>query len=412
MQLTVNNKRVKIGGRIARLSKNESLLFQVKGSHFPYSNYEPPVGGINYNGTYVKSSSFGYNEMKIDFGDGFNQTYIFVNNGLTLVANPANQDLSVGTYPPYYFQDSNTDLRIIRIQFLHPSRVSSFEFRYNNLYGVLPSSIFSLSMLTAFRVSQSELTIIPSEFSLLNNLRTLILSSVGTAISLRIPDAILNLQLTSLNLAGSVDLSDIYASNFYNFCEGDITDILEYLSISNTQIVELPSNFTNLTKLKSFVGINSSMDVFPPELLNMPNLEQITVGGGNIINIDGIEQLINLDLLRYNRSRLIKTTVPLGMENCTLLKQLQTDDSYHTQIRIDEFVNNLYNFIISEASISAGNTKFRQMNIRTDLNGNIDPSGTYQQPAGFVLGSSNGNPSSPMEEIWVMVNQYQHTWTY
>lgn len=41
---------------------------------------------------------------------------------------------------------------------------------------------------------------------------------------------------------------------------------------------------------------------------------------------------------------------------------------------------------------------------------NHRPSGTYQAPDGFVNGTTDGNPSSPMEMVYVLVNNYN--WTF
>jgi len=38
--------------------------------------------------------------------------------------------------------------------------------------------------------------------------------------------------------------------------------------------------------------------------------------------------------------------------------------------------------------------------------GNAEPTGTYQAPSGFVLGSSDGTPASQLEKIYVLVNNY------
>ena len=41
----------------------------------------------------------------------------------------------------------------------------------------------------------------------------------------------------------------------------------------------------------------------------------------------------------------------------------------------------------------------------------LRPSGIYQAPSGFVKGSSNGSPSTPMEKIYVLQNNYAQKWT-
>lgn len=42
---------------------------------------------------------------------------------------------------------------------------------------------------------------------------------------------------------------------------------------------------------------------------------------------------------------------------------------------------------------------------------NQRPSGTEQAPEGFVKGSSNGSPATPMEKIYVLKNNYAQRWT-
>ena len=41
---------------------------------------------------------------------------------------------------------------------------------------------------------------------------------------------------------------------------------------------------------------------------------------------------------------------------------------------------------------------------------NKRPSGVYQAPDGFVKGVSNGNPTTPMEKVYVLTNNYEQTW--
>ena len=41
---------------------------------------------------------------------------------------------------------------------------------------------------------------------------------------------------------------------------------------------------------------------------------------------------------------------------------------------------------------------------------NTRPSGVEQAPSGFVKGSNNGNPTTPMEKIYVLKNNYAQAW--
>ena len=83
----------------------------------------------------------------------------------------------------------------------------------------------------------------------------------------------------------------------------------------------------------------------------------------------------------------------------------------------NSFVDNIYNFITGTASLTGSNSlPFRGMVFDISNSFNTDnvetPSGIYQMPTGYVQGFSNGTPLSPLEEIWVLRNQYGHTWSY
>lgn len=108
---------------------------------------------------------------------------------------------------------------------------------------------------------------------------------------------------------------------------------------------------------------------------------------------------LNFEFILGNK---ITTDLPLGMANCVNLKTIQCKASYTTQIRIDTFINNLYDFIVLNASVSVGNTKFREMTINP---------GSY---AGTIVPRPTGNyadEDSPLGKVWRMVNIYKHTWT-
>ena len=105
-------------------------------------------------------------------------------------------------------------------------------------------------------------------------------------------------------------------------------------------------------------------------------------------------------------------SLPTGIETCPSLKSIDTNSSYKTQTRIDNVIVDAYNKVNTFASKAVGNTLLRQITwgnaiAASALGYNVRPTGTYQQPTGFVLGSKNGSPVSPMEMVWVLVNQYK-----
>lgn len=92
----------------------------------------------------------------------------------------------------------------------------------------------------------------------------------------------------------------------------------------------------------------------------------------------------------------------------------------NTQERADTFVNTFYDkmmswdYITMSQTASDGNrNQFYKLTL--DLYAAVNPtnkrpSGVYQAPDGFVKGASNGNPTTPMEKVYVLTNNYGQTW--
>lgn len=92
----------------------------------------------------------------------------------------------------------------------------------------------------------------------------------------------------------------------------------------------------------------------------------------------------------------------------------------NTQERADTFVNTFYDKIMSWSYITMSQTasdgnrnQFYKLTLdlyTTAAPTNKRPSGVYQAPDGFVKGVSNGNPTTPMEKVYVLTNNYGQTW--
>lgn len=91
-----------------------------------------------------------------------------------------------------------------------------------------------------------------------------------------------------------------------------------------------------------------------------------------------------------------------------------------TQERADKFVNTFYDKIMSWSYITMSQTasdgnrnQFYKLTLslyEASVPDNKRPSGVYQSPEGFVKGVSNGNPTTPMEKVYVLTNNYGQTW--
>lgn len=91
-----------------------------------------------------------------------------------------------------------------------------------------------------------------------------------------------------------------------------------------------------------------------------------------------------------------------------------------TQERADRFVGAFYDkmmsweYITMSQMASDGNrNQFYKLTLslyESVFPDNKRPSGVYQAPEGFVKGVSNGNPTTPMEKVYVLTNNYEQTW--
>jgi hypothetical protein len=199
---------------------------------------------------------------------------------------------------------------------------------------------------------------------------------------------------------------------------------LNNLTIQGTPISDnhfgagpLPSNFSELTSLNQFSMLSTNHTVIPSTLNTIPSLTGISMGySGNLIGWGDLSNLINLTNISIASAPNMSTTLPSYLTLLTKLKNMQAQACFKTQLRVDTWVDNWYTFITTNASMTGLNTlPFRGMkhniNVVYTGDGTVSPTGTYQQPSGYVSGSNNGTPASPKEKIWVMVNQYGHTWT-
>lgn len=91
-----------------------------------------------------------------------------------------------------------------------------------------------------------------------------------------------------------------------------------------------------------------------------------------------------------------------------------------TQDRADTFVNTFYDKVMSwdyitMSKVASDGNRNQFYNLTLSLYNssnptNKRPSGIYQAPEGFVKGVSNGNPTTPMEKVYVLTNNYGQTW--
>lgn len=185
-----------------------------------------------------------------------------------------------------------------------------------------------------------------------------------------------------------------------------------------------PDVWNTFTTLLTFGYSLSLVTSMPAKMANLPTtLTNLNFQYNNFATSwANLSNLVNLTIINLTGSARMPPTLPIGMINLTKIRELRfADVGRITNPNSDwqnTFYNNLYTFVVANASITGANTlPFRGLTIRTrtannDSNNMQLVTGVEQAPTGFVLGSSNGTPANAAEMIYVLKVQYGFDITY
>jgi len=393
---------LKVGGKIITqgekfMDKSFNYLeFTVNGDRFPLDG--SGRGNPSFSLVFSRTTS-----IEINWDDGNVQTY----EGDTIRFSESS---------PYLYQDSNTEDRTIRITFEEPNSLLEIKSIRTFLGRVFPVNITKFLSITDISLNQgSGIEVFPENLASLSNLKDLVLTEASLT---QLPLSVLNLGLERLVVDRSIDLS-LPNSNFERI--NLLQNTLLFLSIADTNISTFPSTLLELSNLELLLIANIPYSgSIPSQVFGLEKLKLLIwdITEGKYLNdLQGLQFMENLETLDINCRFFIDETVfdPVipDIQNLKKINEIRitggTRCPLNIQSKMDEFVNSIYSNVNSYASKTLGNTAFRQMTIITNSS---TPSGLYQEPLGFVLGSDNGNPQTPLEKIWIMVNQYEHTWNY
>lgn len=423
-----------------------------------YSNdfyYKPdPILSSTYN-CYIRFDSEEDGEAVVDWGDGNIETFPMRKNGdnsyvcawrtldIDYRKNPNSTggawslgiDQKTGEYirpyPNHHYEDDDIKKdRAIKINFTCDITRAYF---YTTVHHSFP--ILELSNLKYLYLADNKyITEIPySRLSKLKNLENLYLSRLGAMLEY-IPDSIFEMtNLTALTLAGIVNLSNIEASNIRKISN---LKKIRTLNLNTTRIPQYIKEFNDLPFLNSLdISPNVNPDSQPrfdevnkinPSLTGLNYMGTGWINGrirtnwAEWISGKGIE---NLTSLTANQAPNLTWVFPEYIRNeMRALKSISLDGNTPTQDRADTFVNNFYDYVTGWTQITmnaiAKDGKRNQfygltigLNNSSEPQNNTRPSGVEQAPSGFVKGSSNGNPTTPMQKVYVLKNNYAQKWT-
>lgn len=419
-----------LGGKVKAIT-SANLLFQTQGVAFLqwlYNSNDPtaPVVPGTGNG-YLSFQSSIPNNAIVNYGDGTITTYnfTFYQGAYYLVFSSQNgQTPSVpsGMNPlsNHVFTDGYSGTRGVNVNISNPSGIVSIQSVYCLWRNEFPSEISFLNNINTLTFEYpSYITQFPYSWINLKSLTQLSLSAIGTLLS-QYPSSFLGFaSLSNLSINNVCDFSNLDTSNARLI--GNYGNTLTNFDLQSSRLTDIPIEWSNLTSLVG-LDIDTQQWTAPPTNLNnlSTTITVLEIGGGYSFDTlmtgwGDFSNLINIYELNCGISTSMTTSLPTWFNKLTKLKFFGITGTYgNTQARTDTFTDNMYSFIVSNASMTTGNTAFRNMTITayvaSEPSFSLRPSGTYQQPVGYVQGTNNGTPASPLEEIWVMTNQYGHIW--
>ncbi len=281
------------------------------------------------------------------------------------------------------------NLKVLKLEVLNNSITGL------RLEGITNSVIEELYIRASVQTSSQLYSVIPAEISLMP-LKTLSISGNYSNYSTSNAALIGNIiTLKNLTFSSSFSQTDGLPDSFTNLTNLESFKILSVLEPFN--ITSLPIEITSFTKLKilnfannqtalSITQIGFSLDIFP-------DLEELSLAYN-------INTFTNFNFISQLQSK-IKTIDLRGISNLTYMNTV---------------ITNLYNLVNNNASKTGDNTlPYRGIRVRLESYNSMisaSPTGTYQQPTGYVAGVNNGSPASSKERIWVLNNQYGCNITY
>lgn len=408
---------------------------------FSYSNtWNFKSTGMTFPGNAVTSGTVGRDAVvsfkfssasaiQVDYGDGNVVLYNAVSDWVML-RNYYDPNTGTNTATYTYSTGNNSSQRIVKVKILEPAKLVEVNLSY--VLDLVPQ-------------------IIPLKFSSVRNLRGIYLA--GTK-AMGIDESYLQLpEIVTLSIADGFDVNSryygvipidvltgkkyrtfVYSRNNLGNKTFEVSNLdkiapllkntLLSLGLGNNMLTDanggLPANFSELTQLQSLdLTQNINYTIIPPVVNTLTSLATLTLTNCiGLTVLSNIDNLVNLVTLSMNNTGKIAPGFPSGFGNLTRLKTIYFQGCGRNEGLMDEWISEFYAFYTAHAALTGDNfLPFRGVKVDVGKIGPTDtltqiPSGAYQAPAGFVLGVANGSPTSSLEKIYVLVNQYGHSWTY
>ena len=265
------------------------------------------------------------------------------------------------------------------------------------------------------------------------NIERITLSEFGVDTLTSIPEDWNRLtKLKDLNLSKSIDFSDTEASNIRKF--PSMWPNLEILHLAGGRVRVYPREWLSFSKLRElYISQGVAMPSFDPNTCpamdevdrinsSLKIFSHINRWYGSVVSWHpymsgkGLENIESLDASR-SYSNIDVSNLPDYIYEMRSMNSFYMHSCVSTQSRCDTFISTLYdkvmgfNYLTMSSYASDGErNQFYGLYLTMYLASSpVDkrPSGVLQAPSGFIKGQSNGSPSTPMEMVYVLMNNYR-----
>ena len=265
------------------------------------------------------------------------------------------------------------------------------------------------------------------------NIERITLSEFGVDTLTSIPEDWNRLtKLKGLNLSRSIDFSDTEASNIRKF--PSMWPNLEILHLAGGRVRVYPREWLSFSKLRElYISPGVAMPSFDPNTCpamdevdrinsSLKIFSHINRWYGSVVSWHpymsgkGLENIESLDA-SHSYSNIDVSNLPDYIYEMRSMNSFYMHFCVSTQSRCDTFISTLYDKVMgfnyltmsSYASDGERNQFYGLYLTMYSASSPVDkrPSGVLQAPSGFIKGQSNGSPSTPMEMVYVLMNNYR-----
>lgn len=265
------------------------------------------------------------------------------------------------------------------------------------------------------------------------NIERITLSEFGVDTLTSIPEDWNRLtKLKGLNLSKSIDFSDTEASNIRKF--PSMWPNLGILNLAGGRVRVYPREWLSFSKLRElYISPGVAMPSFDPNTCpamdevdrinsSLKIFSHINRWYGSVVSWHpymsgkGLENIESLDA-SHSYSNIDVSNLPDYIYEMRSMNSFYMHFCVSTQSRCDTFISTLYDKVMgfnyltmsSYASDGERNQFYGLYLTMYSASSPVDkrPSGVLQAPSGFIKGQSNGSPSTPMEMVYVLMNNYR-----